>query len=969
MDDLTRLSTVNPNEKTVLSNSEAATILSPLSGSGIPPGDGLHLEDGQTFGPYTIRRLLGKGGMGEVYEADHADTGRRVAIKLLRSRMHDREDRERFLREGRLAASISHPHTVYVFGSEEVTGMPVISMQLLPGGTLKDRVVERGPMPPPEAVAAILDVISGLHAAEAAGILHRDVKPSNCFVDDDGGVKVGDFGLSISTNVRGSEAGGFQGTPQYAPPEQLRGDALDVRADIYAVGATLFYLLTGRAPFEAKDFQSLVEQVKTAAPPQPRRVRPGIPKKLSAVVVKCLAKDPSDRPASYAELTRLLQPFTNAGVPARRSVRLVAGALDWCVIAVLAPLIQAVDVLPRAADASGKVDADPWAWTAAVAYSAIFERMWNATPGKRIVGLRVISSAGPLSWRQAIGRAVIFNGPALPMLLVAMWFGGRAVAAYLTANPAAASVVALVPMLLSVSLFLTMTRRNGMAAVHDLITGTRVVQRGAARLRSGAAAEVSSFVADPTEGQPRFGEYRPGPDLGAVPGGRLREGFDPILHRRVWLIELAAGAADVGRARRDVARPGRLHWLAARRSPEQNWDAFEAPSGGPVDLSPASAPWTSVRGWLNDLAAEIAAGERDGTLPPLSLDRVWIRHDGRALLLDFPAPGASPTPERSEARSPAQLLAAVGGLAIGRDASSPMPVTAVAMLDRWRKKPALTIAALQADLAGASLSADTVSRGRRLIPVLATAAPVVLMCSVTLIAIRQVDRLSPQDARLLELLEAVSEEKDATKRQALETYLAGTRRAALVDRAAWERLREFNDTDIAELKQVADRIVALEPAPEDVTAATAVVLPRVQKIEERFPEATPESRADRNREIVLALLLVGCGMSFFGGLTSVLARPSGLVLSALGLAVLTRSGREIGRLRALWRLLIAWLPMAIFSALLAWPSSRALMETTGTTLPLAALATLLLFAGVVWTIVRPLRGPHDIVAGTSIGVR
>ena len=160
------------------------------------------LEPGTEWGPYRIGRLLGRGGMGEVYEVDHLASGRRVALKVLRNRLQSQDERARFLREGQLAASVSHPHTVYIFGSEEIGGTPVISMELLSGGTLKDRVTAGGPMGAGEAVAAVMDLIGGLDAAAAAGILHRDIKPSNCFIDQDGAVKVGDFGLSISTLAR-----------------------------------------------------------------------------------------------------------------------------------------------------------------------------------------------------------------------------------------------------------------------------------------------------------------------------------------------------------------------------------------------------------------------------------------------------------------------------------------------------------------------------------------------------------------------------------------------------------------------------------------------------------------------------------------------------------------------------------------------------------------------------------------------
>jgi len=211
------------------------------------------IAHGQQFGPYRVERLLGRGGMGEVYEAVD-EAGRRLALKVITHGIDDPNDRARFLREGRLAASISHPHTVYIYGTDEIEGVPVIAMELAAGGSLKDRVRNEGPLAPAEAVDAILEVISGLEAAAAGGVLHRDVKPSNCFVDSEGRVKVGDFGLSISTLAKADRdltlTGAFLGTPAFASPEQVRSDDLDVRSDIYSVGATLYYLLTGRPPFE-----------------------------------------------------------------------------------------------------------------------------------------------------------------------------------------------------------------------------------------------------------------------------------------------------------------------------------------------------------------------------------------------------------------------------------------------------------------------------------------------------------------------------------------------------------------------------------------------------------------------------------------------------------------------------------------------------------------------------------------------
>src|SRR6185295_2817527 len=147
-------------------------------------------EPAQQLGSYRIIRPLGKGGMGAVYEAEEIESGRRVALKVLTHSLDSPEARKRFLREGRLAASVNHPHSVYVYGTEEINGTPAISMELVAGGTLQERVKQKGPLPIDEAVDVVLQVIAGLEAAQSLGVLHRDVKPSNCFVDMDGSVKV-----------------------------------------------------------------------------------------------------------------------------------------------------------------------------------------------------------------------------------------------------------------------------------------------------------------------------------------------------------------------------------------------------------------------------------------------------------------------------------------------------------------------------------------------------------------------------------------------------------------------------------------------------------------------------------------------------------------------------------------------------------------------------------------------------------
>src|SRR5262249_33308615 len=151
-------------------------------------------------------------------EAEHVEQRRRVALKVLHQRLRRASDRERFLEEGRRAAGVKHPNSVYVFDTDEVSGIPLIAMELLPGDTLKDRVRREGPLSSREAVDTILQVIDGLEAALAGGILHRDVKPSNCFLDHDGAVKIGDFGLSIpigqTDGLSTARRASFEGTPE-----------------------------------------------------------------------------------------------------------------------------------------------------------------------------------------------------------------------------------------------------------------------------------------------------------------------------------------------------------------------------------------------------------------------------------------------------------------------------------------------------------------------------------------------------------------------------------------------------------------------------------------------------------------------------------------------------------------------------------------------------------------------------------
>src|SRR5687767_11466610 len=684
---------------------EDALTVTARSGSTVQYADVAHLADGQSWGPYRIGRLLGRGGMGEVHEAEHTESGRRVALKVLRSRLQTADERARFLREGQLAASVSHPHTVYIFGSEEIAGMPVISMELLPGGTLKDLVVERGPLPPAEAVSAVLDIIGGLDAAQAAGILHRDIKPSNCFVDRDGTVKVGDFGLSVSTLARDVhhelETSGFEGTPQFAPPEQLRGEPLDVRADIYAVGATLYYLVTGQPPFEERELGELVDRVHSAPPKSPRVLRPAMPSGLATVIVRCLSRFHANRPAAYPALAARLRPFSHVGEsPASRRSRLLAFVVDIIIVSLPFSISDAAtgDVVIN--DQSVVPPASPWRWLLYALYFFVLEARWGASLGKQLFGLR-LSSPGSAGWVKRVGRrTIVFHLPWLVVSLLLVSFGPIGPTRdirlgenqNLNARQTRNLIETVLTLTLIAGLFVTARRANGWAGLHDLAGGTRVVSRSSARLRSRRAVPASTLLdAAPATRGPRYGPFIAIPDA-VDRDPHLVVAFDPVLRRKVWIHLVPPHARPIDATRRDLSRTGRLHWLTGRRNGRDNWDAFEAPDGQPLlaALQGSWAPWSTLKSWLLDLSEELVAAARDGSTPLLRLDRLWVRDDDRLVLLDFPAPGVG----RDEGAgmpadlSPVQLLSAVAerGTPAAGGASALMPLSARTLLHSWSRQ-------------------------------------------------------------------------------------------------------------------------------------------------------------------------------------------------------------------------------------------------------------------------------------------
>ncbi|MBP7935968.1 MAG: serine/threonine protein kinase [Phycisphaerae bacterium] len=270
---------------------------------------------GQTVGPYVVSRLLGEGGMARVYEGLDAASDRRVALKILKPQYAaDRALAGRFEREARGMAQIQHENVVHILDFPVQGQVRAIVMELLPGGSLQDRLLaartQRHYLPVQEAISLIVQATAGVHAAHKLGIVHRDIKPSNLLLDANGRIKVADFGTIMVTEGTTWLTGVGQqiGTPGYMSPEQCEGKRVTAASDVYSLGATLFELLTNRLPFEVEEaspFAIMLKHISEPAP-DPRTWRTDVSRDLAGVVLKSLAKNPKARFANAGELGEAL---------------------------------------------------------------------------------------------------------------------------------------------------------------------------------------------------------------------------------------------------------------------------------------------------------------------------------------------------------------------------------------------------------------------------------------------------------------------------------------------------------------------------------------------------------------------------------------------------------------------------------------------------------------------------------------
>jgi hypothetical protein len=534
--------------------------------------------------------------------------------------------------------------------------------------------------------------------------------------------------------------------------------------------------------------------------------------------------------------------------------------------------------------------------------------------------------------------------------------------------------------------FTTARRRNGWTGVHDVVSGTRVVSRPAGVMRRARAGAQPNAATMPAAAR-RYGPFVGADDTEGAPGSVVRA-FDPVLRRHVWIEIVAPGTPPVDGARRDLARPDRLHWLTGRRSPDENWDAYEAPDGTAWVSIVAESSWSQTKLQLLDLAHELAAAGEDSTLPRLALDRVWVRDNGRIVLLDFAPPGAS---QARADLTPEQLLQAAASR-VPRHPSRPaaLPLSARQFLHRWSapdpsesmsgsrvERSLPTLADARTALASMAAAPDRVKWWRRALPGALAASPVLTMILIAFVIIPALSRFaSSETSAMMNLLGALKSTtlpannplREPEVRAAAEIAIAGRYAHMIRDESFWNAgiVRGL----ARDYRALAEDILARHPAisPQQLAAAEAVL----KEARERRPDrARPQQAVLGIAGVILSTLTAGAlALVLVLSVVSSLLVPGGVVSRHLGLATVTRSGKEVTRLRSLTRTLIAGFPAIVWLTYLAFsPKVQGFVPTPPNPIAATLITVGVLAVGLLWTVAGRTRGPHDLLAGTWVVAR
>ncbi len=632
------------------------------------------LEPIQSVGGYRLRGLLGSGGMGRVYEAIDGE-GHRFAIKLIAGHMATTSEAvERFKQEGIVASGINHPRCVFVHEADTADGQPFIAMELMSGTTLRDLVVAGGPLQVDDAIEKIIDVVDGLAEAHACNLIHRDVKPSNCYVDDEGRAKVGDFGLakSIEADLDLTRTGSIVGTPLFASPEQLRGEMLDPRSDVYSTCATLYYLLIGKAPFEHSHATTVIAKVLSEDVGSIRTLRPDIPVGLDQLLQRGMSRNREMRPRDMQELREALEEF----VPGKRrlaslGIRLAAFCVDVAILSLVFLLVAMMRpdwfADPDSMLMTVRFESQILSSAMQAIYFFVCERVFRTTLGKRFLGLKVIpfDQNRLLSTVQIVVRVGVWwllSGAASDLLMYGL--GRTLVSSY--SDPLHWIGYGVGYGLICLPLLW----RSDQRMLHDLASGTQVESAKASSAVRLAMPIVRSFQTQPIEPF-MIGRFSVDGVLETFESAEWLTATDPRLNRRVWICRRNAAGSMLSDARRRMVRPMRLRWICSGMDADQRWDAFMGVDSVPIaELQKAgeSLGWAHVRPALIRLAEELEQVQRDGEPVELMLrpELLRVTFDGRLVCLDgFPI--NSPVKTTSTQQERLQFVHQVATMLLGSD--------------------------------------------------------------------------------------------------------------------------------------------------------------------------------------------------------------------------------------------------------------------------------------------------------------
>lgn len=969
------------------------------------------------IGGYRLVRLIGAGGMGTVYEAEAPESGNRVAVKLLSSRLASSPTSvERFRQEGRLASQLTHPRCVFVLAADTDAGRPYIVMELMPGRTLKDIVDQDGPLPHARAIAYILDVIDGLTEAHRLGVLHRDVKPSNCFLAADGRVKIGDFGLSKSLADSGdrhiTRTGTFLGTVLFASPEQIRGEALDYGSDVYSVCATLYYLLCGEAPFHHENMAAALARAISEPVPSICDKKPDVPRDLERVLLRGLERDRDRRWQTLEELREaLVALLPNRQPPARRRMLIGAYLLDRIAVFFLVLPIELIyQMLLRLI--SGEeyhirvelVEFRPSVRLFIFLYFAIGDGVFGATPGKWLLGLRVsrVGQTGPPGFWRGLLRSVVFG---------TLFYGMFAcVGLSAIAKTPGEKAIAVAGSVLAAAALLVQFRRTsgGYRGLHDFASSCHVTQRPLPerklRLVShrpnplDAVLRSPARTPDPAEPVPlpeTLGGYaiRGRVNGNAATGEQLWAAEDRVLGRKVvlWLRPEQTAPTRPREERVEVSRPGRLRrlgWGKCRWADRgHDWTAFAAPLGVPLadTITPGQPlPWADARFLLEQLVDELLTAEADGSTPnQLGINQVWVEPNGRLQVLDFPIdaepPGTEPlSPERKRGgdHSPSALLRELVSLTLeGRPRTSdgpvhaPVPPHAAPVLRKLFEPDGYpTLAELHCDLAETHTHAPEVTpaiRGAQLgIQAAVLALGLAVMFGATgLLAVILTKMAEVRASQIGAVLAALN---DPAQRAELphDPELA----RAVSDPHTIGRLEHLRDAKTAEAefrrrlllapqRFLLERFEAAGAAPDQVAADARTRRDMLLWAAEGRTGSPWEAEA---APVWVALLIVPLAWVVIAALLR-----GGMSMVLTGITVVRADGRPASRRQCALRTALVWLPVTAVLAGCVWLQDLH-PDRPAFTVALWLGAVALLPVYVVVALWNPSRPPQDRAAGTYL---